>query len=173
MQIPLKVSKVYFFDINHGLTMTLWTFFTKSKNYAIPMYGLQYPWSRKAMDKGKIEAMVTKFSEKFAIIMLKKHRKFCRCGLTHLDATPTFQKSFRSFWVTLYISPWLPDLAHCLADIPQNSSCCYPLWEGNKPNIFECDVSKYVYKLGKRRDWEFLKSWFLEQGYLIDLQSFS
>ena len=26
------------------------------------------------MDKGKIEAMVTKFSEKFAIIMLKKHR---------------------------------------------------------------------------------------------------
>ena len=43
------------------------------------------------MDKGKIEAMVTKFSEKFAIIMLKKHRKFCRCGLTHLDATPTFK----------------------------------------------------------------------------------
>ena len=35
--------------------------------------------------------MVTKFSEKFAIIMLKKHRKFCRCGLTHLDATPTFK----------------------------------------------------------------------------------
>ena len=28
------------------------------------------------MDKGKIEAMVTKFSEKFAIIMPKKHRKF-------------------------------------------------------------------------------------------------
>ena len=55
------------------------------------------------MDKGKIEAMVTKFSEKFAIIMLKKHRKFCRCGLTHLDATPIFEKSFRSFWVTLYI----------------------------------------------------------------------
>jgi len=38
------------------------------------------------MDKGKIEAMVTKFSEKFAIIMLKKHRKICRRGLTHLDA---------------------------------------------------------------------------------------
>ena len=35
--------------------------------------------------------MVTKFSGKFAIIMLKKHRKFCRCGLTHLDATPTFK----------------------------------------------------------------------------------
>ena len=48
-------------------------------------------WHNKAMDKGKIEAMVTKFSEKFAIIMLKKHRKFCRCGLTHLDATPTFK----------------------------------------------------------------------------------
>ena len=44
------------------------------------------------MDKGKIEAMVTKFSEKFAIIMLKKHRKFCRRGLTHLDATPIFKQ---------------------------------------------------------------------------------
>ena len=43
------------------------------------------------MDKGKIQAMVTKFSGKFAIIMLKKHRKFCRCGLAHLDATPTFK----------------------------------------------------------------------------------
>jgi hypothetical protein len=40
------------------------------------------------MDKGKIEAMATKFSEKFAKSMLKKHRKFCRCGLTHMDATP-------------------------------------------------------------------------------------
>ena len=54
------------------------------------------------MDKGKIEAMVTKFSEKFAIIMLKKHRKFCRRGLTHFDATPIFKKSFRYIWVTLY-----------------------------------------------------------------------
>ena len=52
------------------------------------------------MDKGKIEAMVTKFSEKFAIIMLKKHRKFCRRGLTHLDATPIFKKSFRYLWAT-------------------------------------------------------------------------
>ena len=66
------------------------------------MYGLQYPWSRRAMDKGKIEAMVTKFSEKFAIIMLKKHKKFCRRGLTHLDATPTFQKSSKYIWDTLY-----------------------------------------------------------------------
>jgi hypothetical protein len=31
-----------------------------------------------AMDKEKIEAMATKFSEKFTINMLKKHRKFCR-----------------------------------------------------------------------------------------------
>ena len=44
------------------------------------------------MDKGKIEAMVTKFLEKFAISMLKKHRKFCRRGLTHFDATPIFKK---------------------------------------------------------------------------------
>ena len=44
------------------------------------------------MDKGKIEAMATKFSEKFAISMFKKHRKICRRGLTHLDATPIFKK---------------------------------------------------------------------------------
>jgi hypothetical protein len=43
------------------------------------------------MGKGKIEAMATKFSEKFAILMLKKYRKFCRHGLTHLDATPIIQ----------------------------------------------------------------------------------
>ena len=55
------------------------------------------------MYKEKIEAMATKFSEKFAIIMLKKHRKFCRRGLTHLDATPIFKKSSGSFWDTLYI----------------------------------------------------------------------
>ena len=55
------------------------------------------------MDKGKIEAMVTKFSEKFARIMPKKHRKFCSCGLTDLDAPPIFKKSFRYIWATLYI----------------------------------------------------------------------
>ena len=55
------------------------------------------------MDKGKIEAMVTKLSEKFAIIMLKKHRKFFRPGLTHLDATPIFKKLSGYFWDTLYI----------------------------------------------------------------------
>ena len=52
------------------------------------------PWTKE-------KAMVTIFSEKFAIIMLKEHRKFCSCGLTHLDATPIFEKLFRSFWVTL------------------------------------------------------------------------
>ena len=46
--------------------------------------------------------MVTKFSEKFAIIMLKKHRKFGRRGLTHFDAKPIFKKSFRYIWATLY-----------------------------------------------------------------------
>ena len=29
-----------------------------------------------------------------SMIMLKKQRKYCRRGLTHLDATPTFKKSF-------------------------------------------------------------------------------
>ena len=56
------------------------------------------------MDKGNIEAMVTKFSEKFAIIMLKKLRKFCRRGLTNLDATPNFQKSSKYIWDTLYLN---------------------------------------------------------------------
>ena len=55
------------------------------------------------MDKGKIEAMVTKFSEKFAIIMFKKLRKICRRGLTNLDATPTFQKLSKYLWDTLYL----------------------------------------------------------------------
>ena len=54
------------------------------------------------MYKGKIEAMATKISEKLAISMLKKYRKFCRHGLTHLDATPIFKKSSRYFWDTLY-----------------------------------------------------------------------
>jgi hypothetical protein len=58
-------------------------------------------WHRKAMDKGIVKAMAIKLSDIFAISVLKKHRKFCRLGFTHLDATPTFQKSFRSFWVTL------------------------------------------------------------------------
>ena len=43
MKKSSKVNKSYFFDIKHGLTMTFWIFFSKSKNYAIPMYGLQYP----------------------------------------------------------------------------------------------------------------------------------
>jgi hypothetical protein len=44
-----------------------------------------------AMDKKIVEAMASKFSENFAISMLKKHRKFCGCGLTNLNATPTFK----------------------------------------------------------------------------------
>ena len=40
-------------------------------------------WHRKAMDKEIVKAMATKFSDIFAISMLKKHWKFCRCGLTH------------------------------------------------------------------------------------------
>ena len=52
-------------------------------------------WHSKAMDK--IEAMATKFSENFAISMLKKHRKFCRRGLTHLNATPTFKNRSETY----------------------------------------------------------------------------
>ena len=52
-------------------------------------------WHNKAMEKGKMEAMATKFPEKFAINMLKKHRKFCSRGFTHLDATPIVQIHMR------------------------------------------------------------------------------
>ena len=38
---------------------------------------------------------LNQFSEKFAIIVLKKHRKFCRRGFTHLDATPIVQIHMR------------------------------------------------------------------------------
>ena len=52
--------------------------------------------------------------------MLKKHRKFCRCGLTHLDATPTFKNrpntyappciyAKKSMWVHLS-TPYLPSV---------------------------------------------------------------
>ena len=58
-------------------------------------------WHNKAMDMEKNEAMATKFSEKSDIDMLKKHRRFCRRGFTHLDATPIFQKSSRYLWDTL------------------------------------------------------------------------
>ena len=53
------------------------------------------PYIFMAMYKGKIEAMATKCFEKFAINVLKKHRKFRRRGLTHMDATSIFKKSFR------------------------------------------------------------------------------
>ena len=55
------------------------------------------------MDKEIVEAMATKFSENFAIGMLKKHRKICRRGLTHLNATPTFENR-SGLWATLYIN---------------------------------------------------------------------
>ena len=54
----------------------------------------------RAMGKGKIEAIATKFSEKFAKSMLQKHRKFCRRGLTHLDATPIVQILMRHLVIT-------------------------------------------------------------------------
>ena len=63
-----------------------------------PFFAFKRPpilWDIKAMNKGKIEAMTTKFSEKFVISMLKKHRNFCRRGLTHLDATPIVQIHMR------------------------------------------------------------------------------
>ena len=74
MQIPLKVNIVYLFDIK----------------YCMDSNTLNQDWP---ITKEKIKAMVTKYSEKFAIIMLKKHRKFCRSGLTHLDVTLILKKN--------------------------------------------------------------------------------
>ena len=88
MQLPLKVNKEYF------LRHQAWPHNDLLKiKYSV--YGIPIPWHRKAIAKGIIKAMTTKFSKHFAISMLKKLRKFCRLGLTHLDATPFFQKSFR------------------------------------------------------------------------------
>ena len=53
-------------------------------------------WHSKAMDKGIIEAMATKLSEHFGIIMLKNHRTFFRRGLNHLYATPNHSKTYMS-----------------------------------------------------------------------------
>ena len=41
--------------------------------------------------KKKFKLWSPNFQEKNAMIMLKNHRKFCRCGLTHLDATHNFK----------------------------------------------------------------------------------
>jgi hypothetical protein len=51
--------------------------------------------------------------------MLKKHRKFCRCGFNHLDATLIIQKSSRYLWDTLYIPP-VNLVGTCL---------CFILWQ--------------------------------------------
>ena len=72
--------------------------------HTIPILWPSILWHNRAMDKEKIEAMVTKFSEKFAIIMLKRR------GLTHFDATPIFKKSFRYIWVTLYLQCTVRDI---------------------------------------------------------------
>ena len=83
--------KYIFCDIKHGLLLL------KTKVQLLHHTYLWPPilWHNKAMGNGKIEAMATKFSETFAIIMLKKCRKICRCGLTHLDATPIVQIHMR------------------------------------------------------------------------------
>ena len=60
--------------------------------------------------------MVTKFSGKFAIFMLKKHKKICRCGLTHLDATPTFKNLPNT-----YASPCITDLLNNLGSSEEPS----------------------------------------------------
>ena len=48
-------------------------------------------WHMKAMDKEIVKLWLPNFQNCFSISMLKKHRKFCRRGLSHLDVTPTFK----------------------------------------------------------------------------------
>ena len=65
-----------------------------TRNHTIALLQPPMPlvmWHIRAMDKEIVKAMATKFSEIFAKSMLKKHRKFCRRGLTHMGATPTFK----------------------------------------------------------------------------------
>ena len=79
--IPVKNSckylqmsiKYIFCDIKHGLTMT--SYFWKLKYSFYTIYGLQYCGTLGHRQR-KIEAMATKFSEKFTKSMLKKHRNF-------------------------------------------------------------------------------------------------
>ena len=70
------------------------------------------------MDKEIVKAMANKFSRIFAT-KLTKHRKICRRGLTHVDATPTFKNcpntyetpcsSYRKFYFTDFVQ----NLLHC------------------------------------------------------------
>jgi hypothetical protein len=59
--------------------------------------------AQNGLGKKPVKAMATKFLENFTISMFKKHRKICRHGLVRLNVTPTFKKSFRDLWATLYI----------------------------------------------------------------------
>ena len=54
------------------------------------------------MDKRKIEAMVTKFSEKFVIFLLKSIENFVGVAWLIWMPRPFLKKSFRYIWATLY-----------------------------------------------------------------------
>ena len=41
--------------------------------------------------------MATRFSENFAISMIKKHKKICRLDLTHLNDKPTFKNRSETY----------------------------------------------------------------------------
>ena len=76
--------------------------------------------------------MATKISEKLAISMLKKYRKFCRHGLTHLDATPIVQIHMRHpvcMWTLLPNPP-----ASCRATLPKLSNSSFDSSENQRNN---------------------------------------
>ena len=66
------------------------------------------------------------------ISMLKKHKKNCRRGLTHLDATPIFEKPFRYLWDTLYI---YLDSYYRLS-----GTVCIIIYDGNKVSVSGIEI---------------------------------
>jgi hypothetical protein len=89
-RLPLKVDRKIFLWHQawpHNELLLLKTKVQQAHQYLFMASNTLIMWHRKAMDKEIITALATKFSEKCR----KKHKNFCRRGLTHLDATPTFK----------------------------------------------------------------------------------
>ena len=59
MQLPLKVNKVYFFDMKHGLTILK----TKVQYLWHTYLWLPIPWHRKAMEKELVKLWPPNFQK--------------------------------------------------------------------------------------------------------------
>ena len=83
---PLKITKETFCEIKHGLTMTSDFWKLKYSWHSNTYFMASNTLDHEAIDKGIIEAMTIKFSEIFAISMLKNHKKIV--GLAWLIGRP-------------------------------------------------------------------------------------